>query len=130
MSGDDSKTGAPQERMSIAQAAGAFFRIAIMEFRSYCAKNYPGQQIPKGLLLLPDEGAPASYTIEELSPNPVKVLYTDYKGEKAHRVVHPLRLRIGSTEFHAERQWLLEVHDMGKGAARTYAFKDIEEVAQ
>ena len=60
------------------------------------------------------------------------VAYRNYRGEVAVRTVRPLRLWFGSTEYHPEDQWLLDVWDEDKGAERTYAlsgFVNPKEVA-
>lgn len=55
----------------------------------------------------------------------VEVEYTNYRGEKAVRRVEPQRIWFGSTDFHPEPQWLLDVFDLGRAAIRTFAMRDI-----
>lgn len=55
----------------------------------------------------------------------VTVEYTNYKGETRLREIRPERLWFGSTEYHPEKQWLLDVFDEEKQERRTYAMKDI-----
>lgn len=58
--------------------------------------------------------------------HPIKVIYTNYRGETAVRTIIPLRFFFGSTEYHTEEQWLLELWDVEKDALRVYALKDIQ----
>lgn len=59
----------------------------------------------------------------------ITVLYKNWKGELDIRHIIPCgTLRWGSTEFHKEEQWLMEVYDLEKSAIRTYAFKDIKYI--
>lgn len=55
---------------------------------------------------------------------PIKVLYTNWRGEVALRTIVPIGIRYGSTDWHPEPQWLLHVHDVDKGAEREYALRD------
>jgi predicted DNA-binding transcriptional regulator YafY len=58
----------------------------------------------------------------------VTILYTNYRGETAHRKIIPTgKIWFGSTEWHPEKQWLLDAHDVEKGALRNFAMKDIKE---
>ncbi len=57
----------------------------------------------------------------------VHILYTNYRGETAHRTIRPGKLYFGSTEWHPEEQWLLAAYDVGKQASRDFAMKDILE---
>jgi predicted DNA-binding transcriptional regulator YafY len=51
--------------------------------------------------------------------------YTNWKGERSNRTILPTRMYWGSNEWHKEDQWLLEAHDIEKGALRNFALKDI-----
>lgn len=55
----------------------------------------------------------------------IRIDYTNYKGVRGERVIEPLGIRWGSTEYHREPQWLLDATDVEKGALRTFAVKDI-----
>lgn len=55
----------------------------------------------------------------------VRILYTNHRGETALRRIVPESIRFGSSEWHPEPQWLLEAMDEEKGAARSFAMKDI-----
>lgn len=59
--------------------------------------------------------------------NPVRILYTNYKGETAWRVIEPRAVCWGSNEWHPEPQWLLDAWDADRQAVRTFAMKDIRE---
>lgn len=59
--------------------------------------------------------------------NPIKVLYTNYRGQTAIRTIVPVLIYFGSTEYHPHEQWLLEVWDVERGAIRTYALKEISQ---
>ena len=61
------------------------------------------------------------YTDDYISLN-----YTNYRGELSSRQIRPEKLYFGSTEYHPEPQWLLEAHDLGKGAKRVFALKDCD----
>jgi predicted DNA-binding transcriptional regulator YafY len=56
----------------------------------------------------------------------VKIIYTNYKNETAERIIIPLELWFGSTEYHKEEQWLLKAFDFDKKAERNFAVKDIK----
>lgn len=55
----------------------------------------------------------------------VRILYTNYRGETSLRTIIPEKLWFGSTEWHAESQWLLDAVDVEKGQSRSFAMKDI-----
>lgn len=57
---------------------------------------------------------------------PARIMYTNYKGERAARHVIPMGLEYGHNQWHPEPQWFLRVFDLDKMAERTYAIKDIE----
>lgn len=57
---------------------------------------------------------------------PVKILYTNYRGETSIRTIIPKQLTFGSNEYHKEEQYLLIAHDADKNAERTFAMKDIK----
>jgi len=59
----------------------------------------------------------------------VKIIYTNYKNETAERIIIPLELWFGSTEYHKEEQWLLKAFDLEKKAERNFAVKDIKSWA-
>jgi hypothetical protein len=55
--------------------------------------------------------------------------YTNHRGENGIRVVRPLRLWWGTTEWHPDPQWLLDVWDFQKRATRTYALSEVDGAA-
>ncbi len=57
----------------------------------------------------------------------VKVIYTNWRGQTAHRSIIPISMRWGSTEWHKKEQWLLKVWDVERNDYREYAFKDIQK---
>lgn len=63
-------------------------------------------------------------TLEEAA---ITVRYKNYRGDVGDRKIIPLGIEYGSTEYHPEKQWLLEVWDLDKRDYRTYALKDIEQ---
>lgn len=65
-----------------------------------------------------------------VSREPMKIRYTNYKGETADRSIVPARVYFGSTQWHPEPQWLLEAFDVDKNEIRTFAFKDIAGVSR
>lgn len=62
--------------------------------------------------------------IVEPDGDPVKVAYTNYRGETSERTIRPMYPWYGSTEWHPEPQWLLRAFDFDKGAERDFALKD------
>ncbi len=57
--------------------------------------------------------------------NPIKVEYTNYRGEKSIRTIIPLNFFFGSNEYHTKDQWLLRVWDCDRQAERIYAAQEI-----
>jgi len=64
----------------------------------------------------------------EFLKHPMKVRYTNWRGETAIRTIVPLEVYFGKTEYHPEEQWLLKVWDVERSAERIYAFKEIKEI--
>ena len=58
---------------------------------------------------------------------PIKVKYKNYQNIISIRTIIPQQIHYGSTDFHKENQWLLDVWDVEKDAQRTYAMMDILE---
>lgn len=54
--------------------------------------------------------------------------YVNYKGEKSRRNAMIYGVLYGHNEWHKEDQFLLEGHDVGKQAYRTYAIKDMSNI--
>ncbi len=59
--------------------------------------------------------------------NPIKVQYTNYRGETAVRTIVPLSFEFGRTDYHPHEQWLVKVWDVDRNAERLYALKDISK---
>ena len=58
---------------------------------------------------------------------PIKVKYKNYQGVTSIRIIIPQQIHYGSTDYHKEDQWLLDVFDVEKDALRTYALMNILE---
>lgn len=56
----------------------------------------------------------------------VRILYTNWRGEKRWRHIRPLRTRFGATDWHPEPQELLDAIDLERGVERTFAISGIE----
>lgn len=65
-------------------------------------------------------------TKDEINLQQVSILYTNWRGEKAERVIVPISIWFGATEWHPEQQWLLKALDVEKDAERDFAMRDIE----
>lgn len=63
--------------------------------------------------------------VNPLANEPVEIDYTNYRGERAVRLIRPHRLWFGATEHHPAAQYLLDAYDLGKHAMRTFALADI-----
>lgn len=61
---------------------------------------------------------------------PNKILYTNWKGVKRERVITPMHIYFGSTEYHKEPQFLIEAFDVEKKEIRHFALKDMELLSQ
>lgn len=55
----------------------------------------------------------------------VFIEYTNWRGERGWRKIHPASLRYGDSHWHKERQWLLTAFDHGKESMREFAMRDI-----
>ena len=62
---------------------------------------------------------------QAVSEKSVKILYTNWRGEKSWRTIVPESIYFGSTDWHPEQQWLLRALDIEKNASRDFAMKDI-----
>lgn len=71
-------------------------------------------------LQLPEKDLP----VKQLSDEPLVVLYANWRGEIALRRILPLKLRFAATEWHPDRQWLLQAYDLDKDAFRDFALAD------
>ena len=55
----------------------------------------------------------------------VEIDYTNWRGERAKRLIVPLAIRFDSNEWHPTPQWLCEAEDCDTGNVRSFAMKDI-----
>jgi hypothetical protein len=55
----------------------------------------------------------------------VRILYTNWRGETAWRVIEPRTLYFGGTQHHLGSQWLLKAFDVDKGEERDFAMLNI-----
>lgn len=55
----------------------------------------------------------------------VEIDYTNYRGERAKRLIRPQQIWFGATEWHPKPQWLLTAHDLEKDAIRDFAMDQI-----
>lgn len=60
-----------------------------------------------------------------MSEKQIYILYENYKDERALRRVEPRGLRFGTSPWHPEPQWLLDVFDLDKGVERTFAMSHV-----
>lgn len=63
--------------------------------------------------------------MEEDANKEIQMLYKNHCGETAVRRLIPIKIYFGYTGWHPDEQWLLEAYDVGKGANRTYALREI-----
>lgn len=59
----------------------------------------------------------------------VLIDYTNWRGERSKRVIQPIRMFEGSSEWHPTTQHLLEALDCGKGMILTFAMSGIHSWA-
>lgn len=55
----------------------------------------------------------------------VSIDYTNYRGERRARLIRPLSLYFGTTDWHPTPQWLLHAVDCEKGEVRDFAMSSI-----
>ncbi len=60
----------------------------------------------------------------------VVIDYTNHRGQRRKRRVHPLDLVFGANEWHADEQWQLLAHDIEKDADRYFAMANIHAWAE
>lgn len=82
---------------------------------------------------LPDAAAiaaPAEAGGVEGRPNaPCHIVeYTNWRGETARRVIIPISMWWGKTEWHPQEQWMLTAWDVEKEATRDFAWQDMKPV--
>lgn len=57
----------------------------------------------------------------------IRFTYTNYKKETAQRLVTPIGMRYGKTDWHPDYQWLLRAYCHDRKAERDFALKDIRD---
>ena len=55
----------------------------------------------------------------------VELDYVNYRGEQAVRLVRPISIWFGKTDWHPGEQWILEAFDLDRQAQRSFALKDV-----
>lgn len=56
---------------------------------------------------------------------PITITYTNWKGETADRIIEPIELWHGATEWHPQEQWFLKALDTAKSEERDFALRDV-----
>lgn len=59
--------------------------------------------------------------------NPIEITYKNWKGVISNRIVVPITLWYGESDFHKGNQWFLKAYDINKLDNRDFAIKDILE---
>jgi predicted DNA-binding transcriptional regulator YafY len=62
------------------------------------------------------------------SEKTIKILYTNYRNETKVRTIIPIKIWFGETDWHPEKQWLLDAYDLEKEAERSFALIDIKSL--
>lgn len=65
--------------------------------------------------------------MHDMDQSTVRIKYTNYRGETSIRRVIPRSITFGSTDWHPDKQWLLEAFDLDKDAERSFALRDVHE---
>ena len=55
----------------------------------------------------------------------VKIDYTNWRQERRTRVIRPISIRYGQSQWHTETQWLLSAIDVEDNKVKEFAMKDI-----
>lgn len=58
----------------------------------------------------------------------ITIAYTNWRGETSERIIIPIEVWFGKTEWHPEEQWFLKAHDVRKDAERDFALRDIKHL--
>lgn len=64
--------------------------------------------------------------VDRMKMHPIRMTYTNYRGEVSVRNVTPIDIEFGSTDWHPEPQWLMSAYDNDKGAHRVFALRDCD----
>jgi len=54
----------------------------------------------------------------------ITMLYRNWRGGTAYRIVRPIAIWYGSTEYHPKTQWMMTAYDLHKKADRDFAVAD------
>ena len=57
----------------------------------------------------------------------VNILYTNWKGITRWRKIIPLNIEFKATNWHKDKQWILNAIDIEKNEERGFAIMDIKE---
>ena len=58
----------------------------------------------------------------------ITINYTNWKGATSDRVVVPIKVWFGKTEWHTDEQWFLTAHDITKQEDRDFALRAIHKI--
>jgi len=64
-----------------------------------------------------------------MSETPLRMRYTNWRGETTERVVTPTRVWFGTTSWHPEPQWFMSALDLVSGQMRDFAMSGIQHIA-
>lgn len=59
----------------------------------------------------------------------IKITYTNHKNETTERLILPIGIWYGTTEWHPTEQWFLKAKDLDKGERRDFAMVHIGNIA-
>lgn len=98
---------------------------ARMEMHLHHGANFNPRLVP----LFKQAEEVTSVTDPDSSEKQVFIDYTNYRGERAWRLIDcaKSKIRFGVSQFHTEPQWLMTALDVSKGEEREFAVKDIHE---
>lgn len=65
-------------------------------------------------------------TVAEADNRQIQIDYVNWKGERRWRVIEPIYIWFGSTEWHPDKQWLLKATDIELRAERDFAITGIQ----
>jgi predicted DNA-binding transcriptional regulator YafY len=64
---------------------------------------------------------------DKIFDNPIEIKYKNWKGVTSNRIIIPIKLWYGESDFHKGKQWFLRAYDIAKLDKRDFAIKDILE---
>lgn len=62
----------------------------------------------------------------QINKEEVEIDYTNWRGETRRRLIRPIEMYFGRTEYYKDVQWLLHAFDVGKNEERTFAMANIK----